>query len=110
MQPDTARRFSDRRQLRNFILTNGFFSLNEDELTYISDLYDATIAEADRTVGEILGYLRSEGFENSTMVIVTSDHGEEFFEHGGTGHGFTFYEEMLRIPWILRFPGGPEEQ
>ena len=43
------------------------------------------------------------------MVIVTSDHGEEFFEHGGTGHGFTFYEEMLRIPWILRFPGGPEE-
>ena len=109
VEPNTARRFSDRRQLRNFILTNGFFSLNKDELTFISDLYDATIAQADRVVGEILGYLQSEGLEDSTMVIVTSDHGEEFFEHGGTGHGFTFYEEMLRIPWILRFPGGPEE-
>jgi len=38
------------------------------------------------------------------MIIITSDHGEEFLEHGGTGHGFTLYEEQLRVPLIIKPP------
>ncbi|MGB5552388.1 MAG: sulfatase [Thermoanaerobaculia bacterium] len=104
---ESARRLDDRNRLRQFILTSGFFNLNDEELTFISDLYDATIAEADHVLGDIWQYLDEENLSERTVVVLTSDHGEEFFEHGGTGHGFTFYEEMLRIPWILRVPGGP---
>jgi arylsulfatase A-like enzyme len=41
----------------------------------------------------------------NTLVIVTADHGEEFFDHGGIGHGRTAYEEVLRVPLLMRWPG-----
>jgi len=50
--------------------------------------------------------LREKGLLDSTVVMILSDHGEEFFEHGNKGHHRTVYDEVLRVPFALRLPGG----
>ncbi|MCB9882000.1 MAG: sulfatase [Planctomycetes bacterium] len=77
----------------------------EDDLAYIRNLYHAEIAYTDLVLGELLDGLRARGILDETLVIVTSDHGEELFDHGNFGHGGTLYEEQLRIPLIARLPG-----
>ncbi len=68
-------------------------------------LYDAEIAENDAAFGELVDELERRGLAETTAVLLTSDHGEEFYEHGGWKHGFTLYEEQLRVPFVLRLPG-----
>ncbi len=69
------------------------------------DLYDGEIAYNDHHFGLLLDRLRAEGLYDDTMIVVLSDHGEEFFEHGGWEHGKTLYEEQLRIPLLIKLPG-----
>lgn len=73
-------------------------------------LYDAEIAQNDAAFGDLLDELERRGLDRSSAVLLTADHGEEFFDHGGWKHGYTLYEEMLRIPLILRPPGTPAER
>ncbi len=73
----------------------------------ILDRYDRTIREADDLVGELLVALDELGLEDRTIVVVTSDHGEAFGEHGLTGHGFTPHQEALDVPLVFRGPGIP---
>ncbi len=69
-------------------------------------LYDGEIAYADRHLGFIVDVLSQDAREwSDTIVIVTSDHGEEFDEHGGTAHAQTCYEESTHVPLVLRVPG-----
>jgi arylsulfatase A-like enzyme len=56
-------------------------------------------------VGELIAALESSGALSDTIVVLTSDHGEELLDHGGTGHGVTLYQEMIHVPLILRGPG-----
>ena len=84
-------------------------------------LYDATIRQVDAEIGRILEQLQRSDQLRDTLVVVVSDHGEEFLDHveegrhlahdprgvWGIGHGHTFYEELLRVPWILMGPGVP---
>ncbi len=76
-----------------------------------SDLYDGGVREADDFVGELLAELERLGLADRTAVVVTSDHGEEFGEHDPTrfwdAHCSTLYDEVLRVPLLLRLPGGP---
>jgi arylsulfatase A-like enzyme len=72
----------------------------------IGRLYDAEIAANDASFGALLRRLEGLGIAARTAVVLTSDHGEEFFEHGSWTHGRTLYEEQLRIPFIVRLPGG----
>lgn len=68
--------------------------------------YDATVGMADAFVGRVLDALGRAGVAERTLVVVTSDHGEEFGEHGFFGHGESLYEPVTRIPLIARLPGG----
>ncbi|MEM9798780.1 MAG: sulfatase [Planctomycetota bacterium] len=72
---------------------------------YISDLYDAEIRELDIELNMFLQSLDRAGFLDSTLVVITSDHGEEFGEHGEFGHANGLYESLLGVPLILRMPG-----
>src|SRR5690606_16138670 len=72
----------------------------------IAALYHAEIAANDASFGALLHRLETLGIDQETAVILTSDHGEEFLEHGSWTHGRTLYEEQLRIPFIVRFPRG----
>jgi arylsulfatase A-like enzyme len=63
---------------------------------------------ADAALGRALDALRASGRLDRTLVILTSDHGEEFHEHGGWTHGQSLYEELVRVPLVVRAPaGGP---
>src|SRR5262249_41017727 len=53
----------------------------------------------------LLDELERLGLDRDTLVVVTADHGEEFLEHGGLYHGRSLYEEVIRVPLILRLPG-----
>lgn len=74
----------------------------EDDWRYVSDLYDACLASVDHALGQFLRFLGTRGLLDDTLVVVTSDHGEEFGEHGYSGHGYTMYEENVRVPLIVR--------
>jgi arylsulfatase A-like enzyme len=70
-------------------------------------LYAAGVRQLDDHLHRLLGKLRLSGRLGRTLVVVTSDHGEAFLEHGTLLHGSTHYEEELRVPLILRGPGVP---
>ena len=67
-------------------------------------LYDAEIAYTDSQIGHVLDRLRDLGRLDSTVVVVVSDHGEEFGEHGSFGHGTHLHGEVTRIPLLVRYP------
>jgi choline-sulfatase len=75
------------------------------DVRFLEALYDAELIMTDAVVGGMLDYLEMKGLEERTVVLLTSDHGEEFLEHGSLKHGYWLYEETLRIPLILHVPG-----
>lgn len=76
-----------------------------EELEKITCLYDGAIAFVDAQVGRLIDGLRERGLLDRTLVIVTADHGESLMEHGEFSH-FTVYEEVARVPLVVRFPAG----
>ena len=65
------------------------------------DLYDNNLSYLDRSFERFLNWLKQKGIYNRTVIVFTSDHGEQFWEHGASLHGHTLYEEEIRIPLIL---------
>jgi arylsulfatase A-like enzyme len=63
--------------------------------------YDAEIAFTDHCIQTLIDGLRDRGLLENTIVVLTSDHGEEFFEHGYIGHAWTLYEEVTHVPLVL---------
>tara|TARA_R110002072_G_scaffold128081_2_gene265613 strand:- start:1416 stop:3422 length:2007 start_codon:yes stop_codon:yes gene_type:complete len=74
---------------------------------YNSTLYDATVAQADAGLGRLTALLDELGQLDDTIIIVTSDHGEAFLEHGRIHHSNTVHEEMVRVPFVMAGPGVP---
>lgn len=68
-------------------------------------LYDEKIEDADKRFGDFLDRFEKMGLLEKTIVVVFADHGEEFGEHGYIDHGPTLYDEMVRVPLLIRFPG-----
>jgi hypothetical protein len=68
-------------------------------------LYDGEIHRVDWFVGELNVLLDGAGLNGRTLVVFTSDHGQEFMEHGGYTYGHTLYDEVLRVPLIFAWPG-----
>jgi len=72
----------------------------------IADLYDAAVAATDVELGKLLDGLRSAGLYDRALIVLTADHGEELWDHGGFFHGHTLYDELLHVPLIVKFPDG----
>jgi arylsulfatase A-like enzyme len=68
-------------------------------------LYDGEVAYTDAVIGRVLDHLEHSDLAKRTAVVLTSDHGETFGEHGFTRHGFSLYEEEIRVPLILHIAG-----
>jgi len=69
------------------------------------DRYDSEVARVDQLIGTVLDALRKSEHADDTVVVVTADHGEEFWEHGGEHHTYKLYEEILHVPLLIRMPG-----
>jgi arylsulfatase A-like enzyme len=70
------------------------------------DLYRQEVKHFDKIFGELVAYLKETNVYHRSLIIYTSDHGEEFADHGGFWHGTTLYRELVRVPLIIHFPGG----
>jgi arylsulfatase A-like enzyme len=77
----------------------------EREIRHLRALYDGEVAYNDLHFGRLLDVLDRPALRQHTLTLVTSDHGEEFYEHGGRDHGHTLYEELIRVPLLVRWPG-----
>jgi arylsulfatase A-like enzyme len=78
---------------------------SEQERLDLVALYDAEIAFVDREFGRLLDFLKERGLYAEALVGFVADHGEEFREHGWWEHGKTLYDEQLRVPLLLKYPG-----
>src|SRR5262249_20687235 len=78
--------------------------LAEPERRALIAQYDASIAFADAQLGRLLDALRSSGQLDHTLLVVTADHGEEFYEHGNWRHGNQLYNEVVHVPLAFRLP------
>ncbi len=81
--------------------------LSGRDVEHLLALYDGEIAYADHHVGRLLDRLGATGELDDTLIVFTSDHGEEFMEHGSLeGHQWTLYDEVVQVPFMMRFPDG----
>ncbi len=78
--------------------------LTAEEKTYVEALYDGGVAYTDAQLGRLFDELEARGLLDRAIVIVTSDHGEQLWEHGGWRHGSTLYDHQLLVPLILHLP------
>jgi arylsulfatase A-like enzyme len=84
----------------------GEMQVDEADLDHIVAAYDAEIASVDAAFGELIDFLAREELYENALIMVTSDHGEEFGEHGFVGwHSHSLYDELLRVPLLVKLPG-----
>ena len=89
------------------LIRQGKMALSKPELQYLEALYDGGILESDRHVGSFMAFLEKIGLRDSTLVVVTSDHGEEFGEHypaNSADHGHSHHDNQLMVPLIIYNP------
>lgn len=77
---------------------------SQEEVEQLKTLYDGEIAYVDQEIGRLFDWLKAMGLYESALIVVTSDHGEAFYEHAYWQHSDTLYEEMTRIPLIVKRP------
>jgi arylsulfatase A-like enzyme len=82
----------------------GIVRLSQESLSEMKANYDGEIAFTDHHVGRLLEHLRDSGLQEKTIIIITSDHGEEFLDHGGYWHGCTLFNELIKVPLIMYLP------
>jgi arylsulfatase A-like enzyme len=79
--------------------------VDPEEFTRVAQgLYDGDIAFNDDQLSILFETLSDLEDLDNTLIVLTSDHGEEFFDHEGTSHGFSLYNELLSVPLIFSFP------
>jgi arylsulfatase A-like enzyme len=87
-------------------INRGEVALEERDLEHIRDAYDAEIRSMDEAFGRLLRFLRKRGLYDGALIVLTSDHGEEFGEHGKVGwHSHSLYDELLKVPLVVKLPG-----
>lgn len=91
-----ARRFETNERVR--------LGMDPRDLRHVVALYDGEIRFTDDHLARLVARLRTLGLLDDTIVVVTSDHGDEFFEHGYKGHAKSLYDEVLHVPLVVRYP------
>ena len=89
-------------------LKNDASALSKDDLEAMEGMYDGGIRFVDDTLRRMFSALRGIGFLDNYVVVITSDHGEEFGEHGGLEHSETLYDELLHVPLIIAGSAVPD--
>lgn len=94
----------EQKELREQGLTQGRLFLTEDDVRFLTALYDEKIQRADEKFAQFVEEYKKLGLFEKTIFILTSDHGEELYEHGRIDHGYSLYEELIRVPLIIALP------
>ncbi len=94
----------------NKLFGKGYQNLTPEEKQGVINLYDGEIKYTDQLVGDIFHVLKVRKLLGNTYIIITSDHGEGFWEHGLWEHGNSLFNELLKVPLIIYPPGGRTAQ
>ena len=81
-------------------------SASPADRAFIAGAYDEELLGVDHALAALFAAVASERFGERLLVIVTSDHGEEFAEHGGFAHAHSLYNELLHVPLVIKYPAG----
>ena len=84
--------------------------VSDEDLHHIKALYDGGIRYTDDKIGEFLSYLQEAGLQDNSLIIITSDHGEEFREHGSFLHWKLYFRPNLHVPLIMHMPNYPKKK
>ena len=98
----------EQKNLREEGLTRGEIFLTSDDVRFLTALYDEKIQRANEIFSNFVKEYEKLGLLNKTVFILTSDHGEELYEHGQIDHGHSLYDELIRVPLIITVPGNHE--
>lgn len=80
-------------------------NLSPADVEFLNGIYDSKIKDGDARFASFWKNIQEMGLEKDTVVIVVSDHGEEWYEHGGVDHGHTLYNELVHVPLVFKVPG-----
>ncbi|MBI2108558.1 MAG: sulfatase [Parcubacteria group bacterium] len=94
----------EQKNLREEGLERGELSLTKEEVSAWNAWYDGKIRDADDRLGLFLSELENRDILNNTLIIVYSDHGTEIYEHKRFDHGYSLYNELIRVPLIIKWP------
>jgi arylsulfatase A-like enzyme len=83
---------------------SGIRDLTDNERNLLLEQYDSEIMFMDSEIGRLFEEMKQQGLYDSSMIIITSDHGETFGEHRLLEHGRALYEELIRVPLIVKYP------
>ena len=83
---------------------SGAVEMTEADFDILRGLYDGELSYLDYRIGEIYDFLWEAGLLNDTLLIITSDHGENIGEHNLMDHQYCLYDTLLRVPLIIRYP------
>jgi arylsulfatase A-like enzyme len=100
-----GRRFADLEEIRL-----GRLRTTPEEDAWIRGLYEGEVSYVDEAFGRLIDMLRELRIYDEALIIVTSDHGEEFLDHGGVEHGHTLYNELLQVPLLIKLPEGGDRR
>ena len=98
--PRIGRSFNEAKNIRS-----GHLVPTLEERKWIQELYDAEVRYVDDNLGRLIEHLKQAGLYENSLIIFTSDHGEEFWDHGGFEHGHSLYNEVIQVPLIIKLPG-----
>lgn len=106
--PARALTASERNRIPEYLQDDGDGAAHGDatQLTAWRARYAAGVRRFDRVLGGFLAELRETDVLDRSVLVVTSDHGEEFVEHGGWDHGYKLYDHQIHVPLLVRNPGG----
>ncbi len=82
--------------------------MKRERLEWVLSQYAGDVRWTDAALGQLFEMLRVRGLWDDALVIVTADHGEEFFDHGEKGHKKNLYAETVRVPLLIKYPGQAE--
>ena len=84
---------------------DGVVVLDRADAVTLRGLYEGEVDFTDAVIGRLYDLLEARGYLQSTLLVITADHGEGFLEHGKLDHGYGPYDELLHIPLIMHLPG-----
>ncbi|MCI0607227.1 sulfatase-like hydrolase/transferase [bacterium] len=107
--PEAAPRRIGKKFQNSFIqnIRLGFFVPDKNERLWIKELYLGEVRYVDEQIGQLMNTMKLKGVYDQSLIILTSDHGEEFWEHDSFAHAHTLYNELLRVPLVVKMPGSP---
>jgi len=87
------------------LIKAGKLKVNDNDKKYLEALHDGEISQSDAAFAAFIADLKKMGIYEKSAVVVVSDHGDQFYEHGSVGHGDTVYQELVHVPLMIRAPG-----